>query len=98
MQCLRASDISWCDAAGNYVRIYGDSREFVVRSTLADMARRLEGHRFLRISRTTTVNLERIVQVVPLGTGEYDVQLQGGWCRRLSRRCRTQFMEPVFAL
>jgi len=64
-----------------------------VRSSLTLVAARLTQLRFARISRTTIVNLDRILTLQPTGTGEFDVLLQGGWSRRLTRRYRTAFLE-----
>jgi two-component system LytT family response regulator len=91
--CIPASKIVWCEAAGNYVQLCLGSSTLPVRSTLTAIAARLTQLRFERISRTTIVNLDRILAVQPTGTGEFDVTLQGGWSHRLTRRYRPTFLK-----
>jgi two-component system, LytTR family, response regulator len=91
--CIPATKIVWCEAAGNYVQLCLGSSTLPVRSTLTAIAARLTQLRFERISRTTIVNLDWILTVQPTGTGEFDVTLQGGWSRRLTRRYRPTFLK-----
>ena len=93
MHCLRIREIDWCLAEGNYVQIHLGPRSFQIRSTLAEICKRLTAFHFSRISRTTVVNIDRISEIQPTGTGAYDVLLHGGRSWRLTRGYRDNFME-----
>ena len=98
MQCARLSEIDWCEASGNYVRLHLGSRVFAIRRTMEQLCEQFSPYRFARISRTTMVNLDRIIEVQLTGNGEYVVLLQGGASRRLTRGYRDNFMERFFVL
>ena len=98
MQCVRISEIDWCDASGNYVVLNAGSASLKIRRTITQVAAEFSAHHFIRISRTSIVNMDRILEVQPTGTGDYSVLLQGGWRRRLTRGYRDTFMERFFVL
>lgn len=98
MHCVRISDIEWCEADGNYVQLYLGSRDLRIRRTLAQMCSLLSPLRFIRISRATIVNIDRILEVQPTASGDYLVVLQGGRSPRLTKGFRREFMEKFFVL
>jgi len=75
---LRAEDIEWVEAAGNYVRLHvgGDSHLF--RESMKNMETRLDGDHFVRIHRSAIVNVNRIRELQPWFHGEYVVILHDG--------------------
>jgi len=75
---LRAEEIEWVEAAGNYVRLHvgGDSHLF--RESMKNMETRLDGELFVRIHRSAIVNVDRIRELQPWFHGEYVVILQDG--------------------
>ncbi len=80
------SDIRWIEA-GNYARLHGTQRRFLIRATLASLEDRLRG-RFLRVSRSALVNLASITAVERMNRGTYVVHLVGGTRVRSSRAYR----------
>jgi len=81
-------DIDWCEAAGNYVRLYVGQKTHLVRETMHDLETRLDPAQFMRIHRSTIVNVERIQELRSSFNGEYIVQLHGGARLTLSRGYR----------
>ncbi len=71
-------DVDWIEAAGNYSRIHLDKRCVVVRRTVGELEAALDPQRFLRVHRSTIVNLRRIRALEPVFKGEYLVILQDG--------------------
>jgi two-component system, LytTR family, response regulator len=57
---LRVEEIDWLEAADNYVRIHAGRESHLVRETLQSLEGRLDPSKFLRIHRSTLVNLDRI--------------------------------------
>ncbi len=55
---------------------------------MATLAERLSPEKFLRISRSTIVNVDRIKELQPLFHGEYSVLLRNGARLTLSRGYR----------
>src|SRR5262245_43357892 len=56
---LKGEDIDWIEAAGYYACVHVGAATHIVRRALADLERDLGEHRFIRIHRSTIVNLSR---------------------------------------
>jgi len=85
---VRANAIDWLEADGNYVRIHCGSESHYVRETLAGLEAQLPAEKFMRVSRSALVNLDRIKEFQPLFYGDYTVLLQTGAKLTLSRNYR----------
>lgn len=85
---VRATAIDWLEADGNYVRIHCGSESHYVRETLAGLEAQLPAYRFMRVSRSAIVNLDRIKEFQPMFYGDYSVLLQTGAKLTLSRNFR----------
>ena len=85
---VRTSEIDWIEAAGVYVTLHVDGKEFLHRSTLSELIGNLDPLQFIRIHRSAAINLERIKQLEPLSHGEFEVVLRNGSRCRVSRTYR----------
>jgi two-component system, LytTR family, response regulator len=82
---VRTDEIHWLEAEGNYVRLHAPGGAHLLRETLARLEEQLPGHRFMRISRSVIVNLDRIKEIQPLFYGDHVVILLDGTKLTLSR-------------
>jgi len=87
---VRTDAIDWLEADGNYVRLHAGNDAHYFRETLAGLEAQLPADKFLRINRSTIVNLDRVKEFQPMFYGDYSVVLQSGAKLTLSRsfRCR----------
>ncbi len=85
---LRAEEIDWIEAAGNYLRLHVGSDMHLLRDTMNNLEARLHPDKFLRIHRSTMVNLERVKELQPWFHGDYKVILLDGTELTLSRSYR----------
>jgi two-component system LytT family response regulator len=85
---VRIDDIDWVEAADNYVQLHVGNERHALRETMNALEARLSGRRFLRINRSTIVNIDRIRELQPLFHGEYAVILRNGTRLTLSRGYR----------
>ena len=85
---LRLDEIDWIEAADNYVNLHVGNESHLHRETMTAMEERLKGGKFMRISRSTIVNVDRIKELQPLFHGEYSVILRNGTRLTLSRGYR----------
>jgi two-component system LytT family response regulator len=92
---LRVDEIDWIEAAGNYVRLHVSKDTHLLRDTMSSLEGRLDTKKFLRIHRSTMVNIERIQELQPLFHGDYVVILRNGTQLNLSRGYR-QRLQDVF--
>ena len=81
-------DIDWVDAAGDYMCVHAVGETHVIRSTLRDLMTKLDDNLFVRIHRSTIVNVERVVSVTPLQKGGSLLHLTQGESLKVSRNYR----------
>lgn len=74
---VRHSDIDWIEAADDHVRIRAGRGTHVSRDTMTNVETRL-AHGFVRIHRSTIVNVERIREIQPWVKGDYVVIMNDG--------------------
>jgi two-component system LytT family response regulator len=87
---VRVDDIDWVEAADNYVNLHVGTGSHLLRETMNSLEKRLPPERFVRIGRSTIVNLDRIKELQPLFHGEYAVILRDGTRVTLSRSYRAK--------
>jgi two-component system, LytTR family, response regulator len=85
---IRPEDVDWVESADNYVNLHVGKESHLLRETMNALEERLPAQRFLRISRSVIVNLDRIRELQPLFHGEYAVILCDGTRLTLSRGYR----------
>lgn len=90
---LRAGEIDWVEAAGNYLRLHVGKEEHLLRETMGGLEGRLDPQKFLRIHRSTIVNLDRVKEMQPSFHGDYQVRLNDGTRLTLSRGYRDKLQE-----
>jgi two-component system LytT family response regulator len=94
MILVPARDVDWIGAAGNYVELHVAGDVHLVRGTLQELEQRLP-ESFVRIHRSSIVNLDRVRELHPWSHGDRLVVLDDGTELRLSRRYRDR-LEGVF--
>ncbi|MEL6616443.1 MAG: LytTR family DNA-binding domain-containing protein, partial [Bacteroidota bacterium] len=92
---IRARDIEWVEAAGDYVRLHTASGPHLLRETMASIDERLGGTPFVRIHRSTILHVDRIRELRPLANREYEIVLEGGAEVRLSRSYRQRLADAM---
>jgi len=90
---LRTAEIDWIEAEGNYLRLHVGKEAHLLRETMNRLASKLDPDKFLRIHRSTLVNIERIKELQPLFSGDYVVILRDGKQLTLSRSYRDKMLE-----
>jgi len=85
---IRAEEIDWIEAEGYYARLHVGGKSHLLRETLTNLESQLDQNRFLRIHRSTIVNLERIRELQTQSHGEFTVVLNDGTQLKLSRGYR----------
>ncbi|HEY9404281.1 MAG TPA: LytTR family DNA-binding domain-containing protein [Pyrinomonadaceae bacterium] len=90
---VRAEELDWIEAEGNYLRVHVGRESHLVRETMNRLASKLDPDKFLRIHRSTLVNIERIKELQPLFSGDYVVILRDGKQLTLSRSYRDKMLE-----
>ncbi|MEZ5344814.1 MAG: LytTR family DNA-binding domain-containing protein [Pyrinomonadaceae bacterium] len=81
-------DIDWISAEGYYVSIRAKGRSHLIRQSLKHLEKTLDPQKFLRIHRSTIVNIDRIKELHSHFHGEFFVLLNDGTEFKLSRSYR----------
>jgi len=75
---IRAEEIEWVEAAGNYVKLHVHGEAHVLRESMKNMESKLDPKTFVRIHRSAIVNVDRIKELEPWFHGEYIVIMRDG--------------------
>jgi two-component system, LytTR family, response regulator len=92
---VETARVDWLESAGNYVRLHAGERSWLIRSTLASVQSALDPARFVRIHRSTIVNLDRVREIQPWVGGDYIAILKDGRKLRVSRTHREELLRPL---
>ncbi len=92
---LPVRDIDWVEAEKDYVRLHVGKQAHVIRKRMKILEGQLDPARFVRIHRSTIVNIERVKELQQMFKGEYVVVLYDGIELKLSRGYRDH-LEAMF--
>jgi len=85
---LPVAELRWVQAEGDYARLHVARRTYLIRERMNTLAAKLDPERFLRIHRSTIVNLEHIREAHPGVGGDYIVRLDDDTDLTVSRSYR----------
>ena len=92
---VRADEIDWIEAAGNYVKLHVGTETHLLRETMNAVETQLPRETFYRIHRCHIVNIERVKELQPWFNGEYVVFLRTGARLTLSRGYREKLQDRI---
>ena len=82
---INTNEVDWIEAAGNYVKLHVKDSGHLLRETMNNIEAKLNPDKFLRIHRSSLINIDRIKELQPLFNGDYIVILQNDTELNLSR-------------
>lgn len=87
---VRLAEIDWIEGAGVYVNLHVAGKELLYRSALNELSRQLDPTRFIRVHRSSIVNIDSILELQPISHGEFELVLKDGHRIRVSRTYRLE--------
>jgi two-component system LytT family response regulator len=93
--CLKPGEIDWAESAGNYVCLHVGGNTHILRETITSLETRLGHRQFLRVHRSTLVNVDRIKTLRPSLYGDYAILLRDGTKLTLSRGFRETVLKRL---
>ena len=90
---VKVREIDWIESSRNNVRIHVGPTIYLLHETTSAIASRLDPRKFLRIHRSSIVNIERIKELHPWFNGDYAVVLRDGTQLTLSSSYRDRLKE-----
>ena len=85
---VRTDEIERIEGAGPYVNLHVADETLLHRASLAELEKLLEPERFVRVHRSTIINIDHVVQLEPISHGEFEALLTSGARCRVSRTHR----------
>ena len=85
---IKTEDVDWIEAEGDYISLHVGNATHLVRETMNDLTAKLNPDRFLRIHRSTIVNVECVKEIQSFFGGEHIVTLKDGKKLKMSRSYR----------
>jgi len=87
---LKVEEIDWIGAEDYYVKLHVGRKSHLLRETMNELEAKLDPEKFLRIHRSSIVNLDRVKEMHAHFNGDYVVILDDGTELKLSRSRREQ--------
>lgn len=84
---IKVTAVDWIEAAGNYVILHVGKENHILRDSLSALEEQLPKN-FLRISRSSVVNLDRVRELQSMSAGEHVVILVDGRSVPMTRGVR----------
>jgi two-component system LytT family response regulator len=94
---LQMDEIDWVASAGKYLEIHALGATHLLRATMKEFETRLGAGKFVRIHRTQLVNLDRVREIAPIESGDFDVVLNEGTTLRMSRMYKQRLFARLYA-
>jgi len=85
---IELETIDWIDAAGDYMCVHAGNQTYILRSTMKELEKKLSSQ-FVRIHRSTIVNLHKVRSVDAIPKGECLLHLDDEVSLKVSRNYRS---------
>lgn len=92
---LDLDEIDWIEAAANYVKLHAGNTSYLLREGIGRISEGLDPGSFIRVHRSTIVNVSKIKELQPCDSGEYIAVLRNGKELSCSRGCRAQLQRLI---
>lgn len=92
---ITTEDIDWIRGAGNYLELHTGKDVYLIRERLHKLEQSLDPRYFVRIHRSTIVNVERIKALHPMFNDDHIIVLQNGVKLNLSRTYYKKLLELI---
>ncbi|HTP88385.1 MAG TPA: LytTR family DNA-binding domain-containing protein [Bryobacteraceae bacterium] len=92
---VHQKEVVYLSSEGGLTRLHTRDRRYVLDPTLNELEERLDPALFFRISRAAIVNLDAVVEVLPLVGGVASVALNTGAVLEVSRRRVRELLERL---
>jgi two-component system, LytTR family, response regulator len=85
---LKTDAIDWIEAQGKYELVHAGQESHLIREGMGKLESELDPKKFVRIHKSTIVNIDRIEHLQPLFHGDFRAFLRNGTRLTVSRRHR----------
>lgn len=93
---VRAEEVDWFEASGNYVLLHVGDTSYSLRITMSTLDERLDPQKFVRVHRSSIVNLDSVREVQTWFSGDYIALMKTGEQVRVSRNYKDDLLRKTF--
>ena len=94
---LDIKDVVWIGAEETLNFVYTKENRYLINDTLAELEEKLDPHIFFRIHRSSIINLNHVVEVIPWFAGQYKVVMKDREKTELTlSRRRVKSLKEIF--
>jgi len=88
-------EIKYVTASGYYAEIHTNEKKHLLRESLTNLMNGLNHSDFIRIHRSTIINLKYIAELISSNYGEVDVKMVDGELFRISKGYKKEFIQKI---
>jgi len=92
---LKLSDIKYILASGYYAEIYTDDKKHLMRESLTKLSTELDPTNFVRVHRSTIINLKFVHELINSNFGDMDVKMKDQKLFRISKSYKKDFLNKM---
>lgn len=88
-------NIMYITASGYYAEIFTENKKYVLRESLNKLCETLDSNKFVRIHRSSIVNLHHVKEIVHSEFSEIDARMADNFLLHISKSYKKDFLEKV---
>ena len=93
--CILANDIISITSSTPYIAIRTKDKKYLHSETLKSVQDKLNGNQFVRIHKSSIIQIDKVISYTSRLNGDYDILMQNGELLRLSRNYVKEFREKM---
>jgi len=90
---IEPEQLIWIEADGYYVKLHTTKKSYLIRKSMKQIGQLLPSQSFMRIHKSSIINISYIAEVEPYFNGEYFIRLRNGSEVKVSRSYKDDFNE-----
>ena len=92
---VATSDIIYITASSYYAEIHAEHKKYVLRASLTKLLHKLDPNTFVRIHRSTIINIGYMSELIHSSFGELDVKMRDHKMFRVSKTYKKNFLNKI---
>ncbi|MFD0760876.1 LytR/AlgR family response regulator transcription factor [Lutibacter aestuarii] len=92
---IKSNEIKYIIASGYYAEIFNNEKKYLLRESLSNLIDTLNPQQFIRIHRSTIINLNEVAELIHSNYGEIDVKMTDSKLFRISKSYKKDFLTKM---
>ena len=92
---INKNNINFIESDGNYSRLFCDEKSYIVRKSLVFLEEKLGADKFMRVNKSTIVNIDRINEMREAENNNFLIVLNNNKTLQWGRRYRERLVKLI---